>query len=93
MKLNYNDFRFEARHSYDKDELYPIYEQLLKSMEAQIKTYTYTYVPISSVNKCQREYCNFKVHTNFKNNGGTHCCKSCKAGKLHGPACQRQPLV
>lgn len=89
MKLNYTYFKFETRHSYDKDELYPIYEQLYNSMETRVKMYTY--MPISSSNKCQRGDCNFRVHTNLQNNGGTHCCWSCKAGKLHGPACQRQP--
>ena len=88
VKLDYTDFKVEARHTYDKDELYPIYEQLLESMETQIKMYTY--VPVSSKNKCQRDGCNFKQHTDLKNNDGTHCCRSCKDGKLHGPACQRQ---
>lgn len=87
IKLDYTDFNIKTRNAYDKDELYSIYEQLLDSMEARMKLYTY--VPISPNSKCQREGCNFKLHTNLKNNGGTHCCISCKAGKSHGPACQR----
>ena len=89
VKLDYTNFKIEERHTYDKDELYPIYEQLFNSMETRIKTYRY--MPLSSINKCKREGCNFKIHTNPSNNGGTHCCMFCKAGKadkLHGPSCQ-----
>lgn len=36
--------------------------------------------------------CGFLRHTDFSNNGGTHCCAACKgAPRAHGPACQREP--
>ena len=39
--------------------------------------------------KCQRNECNFRTHIDILNNGGTHCCKSCKLVGSHGPFCER----
>ena len=39
--------------------------------------------------KCQREGCAFKKHTQTSNNGGTHCCFQCKTNIRHGPRCQK----
>jgi hypothetical protein len=40
-------------------------------------------------NKCKRKECKFLTHLNINNNGGTHCCLSCKNIGTHGPACAR----
>ena len=38
--------------------------------------------------KCERDGCTFDKHTNVENNGGTHCCRSCKVNEgSHGLAC------
>jgi hypothetical protein len=40
--------------------------------------------------KCSREDCNYTVHTNIGNNGGTHCCKSCRDDRhTHGVKCEK----
>lgn len=38
--------------------------------------------------KCARPECMFDKHPNPKNNGGLHCCNSCKLTGTHGPACK-----
>jgi len=38
--------------------------------------------------KCARPECEFEKHPNPKNNGGEHCCNSCKLTGIHGPACK-----
>jgi len=38
--------------------------------------------------KCARDKCNYVCHFNTSNNGGTHCCYSCKTDKGHGPLCE-----
>jgi hypothetical protein len=48
--------------------------------------------PISS-NKCNRISCDFSKHDNIKNNGGTHCCLSCKQNKGHGPFCKKSSVT
>jgi len=40
--------------------------------------------------KCNRINCNFNIHPNIENNGGTHCCNGCKLNNVHGPACQKK---
>lgn len=40
--------------------------------------------------KCIRQGCPFKKHTQFSNNKGTHCCLYCKNNKGHGPKCQKK---
>lgn len=37
--------------------------------------------------KCMRKECNFLKHANVANNGGTHCCRKCKANEGHGHLC------
>jgi hypothetical protein len=40
--------------------------------------------------KCIKLTCNFLKHTNPSNNGGTHCCFSCKKNNgTHGPLCAK----
>lgn len=39
-------------------------------------------------NKCMRDSCYYKKHTNIDNNGGIYCCKACRDTNTHGPACQ-----
>ena len=36
--------------------------------------------------------CNLCVHPKLSNNGGGHCCKSCKNGSGHGWACLKRPF-
>jgi hypothetical protein len=38
--------------------------------------------------KCERKTCMYLRHINLANNGGSHCCKSCKISGVHGPVCQ-----
>jgi hypothetical protein len=42
--------------------------------------------------KCANPSCFYRTHTDFQNNGGTHCCAVCKSAPYgtsgHGPACQ-----
>ena len=38
--------------------------------------------------KCARPECDFEKHPNPKNNGGAHCCNSCRLTGSHGPACK-----
>jgi len=100
VKLDYTNFKEESRHTYITDELYPIYDSLFEYMKSKINMYKYIpnesninmykYVPTLSIDKCQRNGCKFKVHTNIQNNGGTHCCRSCKDRNSHGPACEGQ---
>lgn len=40
------------------------------------------------VTKCNTLNCNYLVHTNPQNNGGTHCCRLCKTNGTHGPYCE-----
>jgi len=42
--------------------------------------------------KCITNNCNFLRHTNEKNNGGSYCCRACRDGGTHGPACQKKIL-
>jgi len=42
--------------------------------------------------KCATSKCKFTCHTNINNNGGAHCCFTCKTNQTHGPACQKQLL-
>lgn len=37
---------------------------------------------------CQRNGCSFFKHSDTKNNGGTHCCASCKKNGTHGLLCE-----
>jgi hypothetical protein len=39
--------------------------------------------------KCTRETCNYLIHPEKKNNGGTHCCNTCKESGSHGEFCKR----
>lgn len=39
--------------------------------------------------KCNRPGCNFYKNPDIKNNGGTHCCFSCKQDGKHGPKCNK----
>lgn len=39
--------------------------------------------------KCATTKCGYLVHTNIKNNGGRHCCNSCKLNTTHGLFCQK----
>ena len=39
--------------------------------------------------KCNRQSCNFTIHRDKNNNGGTHCCIACKTIAQHGPKCER----
>jgi hypothetical protein len=39
--------------------------------------------------KCEKVDCNYLIHTDINNNGGTHCCIACKLSRAHGPLCQR----
>lgn len=42
------------------------------------------------MSKCINPRCEYLIHTDFKNNGGKHCCKLCKnTGDGHGPLCQK----
>lgn len=41
-------------------------------------------------NKCHRNECKFEKHTNINNNGGTHCCNSCKVKGHHGTFCEKK---
>lgn len=46
--------------------------------------------------RCERPDCGFLRHSDYSNNGGTHCCHACKSTPIgypaqHGPACQRRP--
>jgi len=41
---------------------------------------------------CKRAGCAFMSHSDMRNNGGTHCCYSCKIGKGHGPACEHKNI-
>jgi hypothetical protein len=43
--------------------------------------------------KCATAECIYIVHSNIKNNGGTHCCKGCKTGNGHGLFCEKQPYI
>jgi len=38
--------------------------------------------------KCDNPNCDLMRHSVLENNGGTHCCASCKANKPHGPLCE-----
>lgn len=38
--------------------------------------------------KCATIGCEYCINTNIKNNGGTHCCKSCKTNGSHGLHCK-----
>lgn len=41
---------------------------------------------------CAAYNCVYARHSNKMNNDGTYCCKSCKSGKGHGPACEKQSV-
>lgn len=47
-----------------------------------------TYNPMSI--KCQRNGCLFMQHSKPENNGGTHCCRSCKLHNVHGELCENK---
>jgi len=40
--------------------------------------------------KCNREGCNYKIHSNINNNGGMYCCRSCKKNGIHGRLCEKK---
>ena len=39
--------------------------------------------------QCIRYNCNYFIHTNKENNGGSYCCLICKNNGKHGPLCQK----
>ena len=39
--------------------------------------------------KCERDGCLFKKHSNIDNNNGLYCCKKCMESKRHGVLCER----
>jgi hypothetical protein len=39
--------------------------------------------------RCANPSCLFSIHTDRTNNGGRHCCMSCRLDLGHGPACQK----
>jgi hypothetical protein len=39
------------------------------------------------MSKCSRADCYFSKHKNVTNNGGSHCCRTCKTIGGHGPYC------
>ena len=39
--------------------------------------------------KCQQSNCAFARHSDVQNNGGTHCCRSCKLNNVHGELCEK----
>ena len=40
--------------------------------------------------KCINPNCMFVKHSDFRNNGGTHCCLRCSTGNGHGHKCQKK---
>jgi len=46
-----------------------------------------------SNHKCLRQSCNFRRHTDFTNNGGTHCCHLCQLEGKHGPRCELNSIL
>jgi len=49
----------------------------------------FNYTKIIPSKKCDRSECNYVKHDNLNNNGGTHCCLSCKKYNYHGPNCKK----
>jgi len=45
--------------------------------------------PLANSDKCNRQTCLYVKHSRKGNNGGTHCCMSCKRNGRHGGACTR----
>lgn len=44
--------------------------------------------------KCAAQKCTFIRHVNISNNGGTHCCLSCKLNNnIHGVRCAKSPYI
>jgi hypothetical protein len=41
------------------------------------------------IKKCDRNECNYSIHTNIYNNIGTHCCLLCKQNSRHRPRCNK----
>jgi len=42
--------------------------------------------------QCGTFGCCYAIHSNKKNNGGTHCCYGCKNTASHGPLCEKKLL-
>jgi hypothetical protein len=44
--------------------------------------------------KCLSEKCNYKIHSNVRNNGGKHCCNRCKnRSTSHNGSCEKVPFI
>lgn len=44
--------------------------------------------------RCQKPECNYVINENKRNNGGTHCCHSCKnKNDEHGKNCKKQVYI
>jgi len=43
--------------------------------------------------KCSRETCEYQRHSDLNNNGGTHCCLTCKNNNKHGLYCKKLLLT
>lgn len=65
---------------------------LSSSYEKDFKLFNYDIKNIELDNnkiKCNRDECNYSIHTDINNNGGTHCCRACKNNGNHGLACEK----
>lgn len=65
-----------------------LYEESTIHNRIKIIDYNTNYIFFSKT-KCSTQNCVYKIHTNPSNNGGTHCCWSCKNHGNHGPYCER----
>ena len=45
------------------------------------------------MDKCARLTCNYSLHSDINNNGGTHCCMSCKNNNSHGLRCEKAIII
>jgi hypothetical protein len=76
-----------CRHGWiDKELLLSYYTY---QMPADIQPLNTILLRNNIIYKCFREGCNFKQHTNIKNNGGTHCCLGCKRYNTHADYCKK----
>jgi hypothetical protein len=62
-------------HNDDNGKLSPIPEQL--SLLSRV------------FSKCLNDTCNYRHHSNLKNNKEMYCCTGCKLSGNHGPLCER----
>lgn len=73
-------------------ELREFYEEDKKKELLELLTLDYWWNIITKKiksRKCENPACNFTIHSNILNNGGTHCCLACKNYNSHGPFCER----